>query len=70
MCSIEIREPSRFVRGWVYRVVMDAMVWLLVKLWVLVLMFDGVRPGPISAVLAGTGIMGLFVDLVSACLLM
>ena len=57
--SIYIESCSMFVRGGVYRVVLEAMGGTLAKFSVSALMFDYVLTGPISGVSAGLYLGGL-----------
>ena len=63
--SLYIESSSMFVRGGVYRVVLEAMGSSLAKLSVSALLFDYVLTGPISAVSAGQYLAG-FIEDVSA----
>src|SRR5437868_14635776 len=63
MRSVYIESCALFVRGGVYRVVMDAMGGFLAKLSVSALMFDYVLTGPISGVSAGQYIVGLGLEI-------
>src|SRR6476469_3189111 len=57
--SLYIESCSMFVRGGVYRVVIEAMVATLAKFSVSALMFDYILTGPISVVSAGLYLYGL-----------
>jgi amino acid transporter len=57
--AIYIESCSMFVRGGVYKVVLEAMGPTLAKFSVSALMFDYVLTGPISAVTAGQYLAGL-----------
>ncbi|HUO60079.1 MAG TPA: APC family permease [Candidatus Acidoferrales bacterium] len=61
--SLYIESSSMFVRGGVYRVVLEAMGGTLAKLSVSALLFDYVLTGPISAVSAGQYLAGFIEDL-------
>ncbi len=63
--TVYIESCAMFVRAGVYRVVKEAMGGTMAKLSVSALIFDYVLTGPISAVCAGTYLMGFINDILS-----
>ncbi|HZU36180.1 MAG TPA: amino acid permease [Gemmataceae bacterium] len=62
---VYMESCALFVRGGVYRVVREAAGSLLGKVAVSALMFDFILTGPISAVTAGSYIVGLILEAIS-----
>ncbi len=63
--SVYIESCAMFVRAGVYRVVKEAMGGTMAKLSVSALIFDYVLTGPISAVCAGTYLVGFVNDILN-----
>src|SRR5215210_761566 len=63
--AVYVESCTMFTRGGVYRVVKEAMGGPLAKLSVSALMFDYILTGPISAVSAGSYLVGMFGNLLA-----